>query len=355
MDLRHIRCFIAVAEELHFARAAERLHIEQSPLSRTIKELENDLGVRPLERTTRRTELTWAGQVMLDEARRVFAAVEQARASVKSAAAGYRGRLRIALSDGIAKPRLAALLARCREEEPEVEIRLAETSLSQQIKDLRRDLFDAGFAHSDEVGDGITAAPVWTDPLLVAVPARHPLLEYPRIPLDEVLRCPLVLCHPEACEGSWRQIRRVLHALDVRPSVVDRVPTLDLMTTLGRRCVMGNWANARTFPRITSALPCYLWKLLCLSLAFADTYRSALLQSGCGSHLDQALKRRALRMAGSWAFRSMAQPLTHGSQALDSGVDFIRLGHQHAPVHFGDAGGSKHGANLVQREPSGLP
>lgn len=232
MELRHLRCFIAVAEELHFARAAERLHIEQSPLSRTIKELENDLGVRLLERTTRRTELTWAGQVMLDEARRVFTAVEQARASVKSAANGYRGRLRIALSNGIAKPRLAALLARCREEEPEVEIRLSETSLSQQIKDLRRDLFDAGFAHSDEVGDGLTAAPVWTDPLLVAIPARHPLLEYPRIPLDEVLRYPLVLCHPEACEGSWRQVKRVLHALDVRPSVVDRVPTLDLMTTL---------------------------------------------------------------------------------------------------------------------------
>lgn len=83
------------AEELHFARAAEKLHIEQSPLSRAIKELEYHLGVQLFERTTRRTQLTWAGKVFLEEAHRIFAAIEQATASVKAAATGYRGRLRI--------------------------------------------------------------------------------------------------------------------------------------------------------------------------------------------------------------------------------------------------------------------
>jgi DNA-binding transcriptional LysR family regulator len=77
MELRHLRCFITVAEELHFSRAAERLNIEQSPLSRTIKQLENNLGVRLLERTPRGARLTWAGQVFLEDARRVLLAFDQ--------------------------------------------------------------------------------------------------------------------------------------------------------------------------------------------------------------------------------------------------------------------------------------
>lgn len=201
MELRHLRCFLAVAEELHFARAAERLHIEQSPLSRTIKELEADLGVLLFERTTRSTRLTHAGRVFLEHTPRVFAALDQARDSVKAAAGGYQGQLRIALSDGIAQRRLTALLAQCREEEPDVDIRLFETTFAQQVKGLRNDLYDAGFAQSAEVGDGLIALPIWSEPLLVAVPARHPLLAHKRLPLDEVLRYPLVMCDPDACEG----------------------------------------------------------------------------------------------------------------------------------------------------------
>lgn len=232
MELRHFRYFIAVAEELHFARAAERLHIEQSPLSRAIKELEYDLGVQLFERTTRSTRLTWAGKVFLDDVRRIFATIDQAKASVKAAATGYRGSLRIALSDGSAQLRLAALLAQCREEEPEVEIHLFEIPFSQQVKGLRSDLYDAGFAQSAEVGEGIIAEPVWSDPLVIAVPARHPLLVHKRIPLDEALRYPLVLCHPEACEGFCQQIERLLCTVDAQPVVADRVTTLDLMLTL---------------------------------------------------------------------------------------------------------------------------
>ena len=77
MELRHLRCFIAVAEELHFARAADRLHIEQSPLSRAIKELESHLAVQLFERTTRRTRLTWAGKVIMEEDTRIIAAIHQ--------------------------------------------------------------------------------------------------------------------------------------------------------------------------------------------------------------------------------------------------------------------------------------
>lgn len=232
MDLRHLRYFIAVAEELHFARAAERLHIEQSPLSRAIKDLEHDLDVQLLERTTRSTRLTWAGQVFLDEAKRVLSAVDQAKASTKAAATGYRGTLRIALSDGIDPVRLAALLAQCREEEPDVEIRLFEVPLAQQLKGLRDDLYDAGFSQAADVGEDIVVQPVWSDPLVIAVPARHPLLARKRIPLEELIRYPLVLFHPEICEGCYRQIERILRTVDVEPIVAEHAATFDLMMTL---------------------------------------------------------------------------------------------------------------------------
>ncbi len=201
MELRHLRYFLAVAEELRFARAAEKLHIEQSPLSRAIKELEEELGVLLFARTTRSTRLTHAGTLFLEHVRRVLAALEQARDSVKAAANGFHGQLRVALSDGITPSRLSALLALCRQEEPEVEIRFFEVPLSQQIKGLHNDLYDVGFAQSNEVGDGIVAMPAWSDALMVAVPARHPLLAHKRIPLDELLRYPLVLCDPQVCEA----------------------------------------------------------------------------------------------------------------------------------------------------------
>ena len=232
MELRHLRCFLAVAEELHFARAAEKLHIEQSPLSRTVKELEEELGVQLFIRTSRSTRLTLAGRLFLKHVPRVFTALEQARESVKSAANGFHGQLRIALSDGITPSRLPALLARCREEDPEMEIRLFEVSLAQQLKGLHDDLYDAGFSMADEVGDGIIVEPAWEEELMVAVPARHPALAYKRIPLEEVLRYPLVLGDPAVCEGLARQIDRILRKQEKEPLVVQHVATFDVMMAL---------------------------------------------------------------------------------------------------------------------------
>ena len=232
MELRHLRCFLAVAEVLHFARAAEKLHMEQSPLSRAIKELEEDLGVQLFIRTSRSTRLTLAGRLLMESAPRVFTALEQARESVKAAANGFHGQLRIALSDGITPSRLPALLARCREEDPEIEIRLFEVPLAQQIKGLHDDLYDAGFSMADEVGDGLIVEPAWEDELMVAVPARHPVLTHKRIPLEEVLRHPLVLGDPAVCEGHARQIDRILRRQEREPLIVQRVATFDVMMTL---------------------------------------------------------------------------------------------------------------------------
>ncbi|WP_374072596.1 LysR family transcriptional regulator [Alloalcanivorax xenomutans] len=232
MELRHLRYFIAVAEELHFSRAAERLNIEQSPLSRTIKQLETELEATLLERTSRGTRLTWAGEVFLEDARRTLLCIDQAKANVKAAATGFRGTLRIALSDGIARSRLTPLLALCREEEPDVEIRLFEIPLAQHQRGLRHDLYDAGFAFSNDVDDGLIAEVAWKEPLVIAVPKRHPLLAHKYVPLAEVVKHPLVLCHPEFCEGCSRQLESLLASIDSPITVAERVSTHDLMLTL---------------------------------------------------------------------------------------------------------------------------
>jgi DNA-binding transcriptional LysR family regulator len=232
VELRHLRYFITLAEELHFTRAAERLHIEQPPLSRAIKEVEHDLGVDLFVRNRRGTVLTEAGATFLQDVRRVFAALKQAQENAQAVAAGLSGSLRIAVSDGAIDPRLSGLLARCREEEPEIEIRLSEVPLAEQLRGLRSGDFSIGFAHTAEVGDDILTEPLWHDSLVVAVPARHPLLSHKAVPLHQLASYPLVLCDPQICEGSYRELTRLLRPLEREPDIAEHVSSLDMMLTL---------------------------------------------------------------------------------------------------------------------------
>lgn len=232
MELRHLRCFLAVAEELHFDYASACLHIDQSPLSRTIEELELELGAFLFTRLGQGTQLTCVGNIFLQHVHRVFAALGQASESVKSRVDGVNGLLRIALSDCIAPPCLPGLLIRSREEDPEVEVRLFEVPLHQQIRGLHTDLYDAGFAMAEDAGDGIAVTPAWEDELMVAVPSWHSLLAFKQVPLEEVLRHPLVLGDPAACKGHALQVDRVLRSCGQEPVIVQRVATFDMMMTL---------------------------------------------------------------------------------------------------------------------------
>ena len=232
MELRHLRYFVVVAEELNFSRAAERLHIEQSPLSRAIRELEAHLKTPLFIRDRRRTRLTWAGEVFLKDTKRLLALLEQAQSNVKAAASGFRGSLRVALSDGVSPQRLAALLALCREQEPDVEIRLFEVPLRDQLKGLRNDLYDVGFSRSAEAGKGIVAREVWCDELVIVVPTRHQLLAYRRIPLQEALSHPLILARQDLYEGWHRQVARIIHAAEIEPHVAEYVATFETMMAL---------------------------------------------------------------------------------------------------------------------------
>lgn len=233
MNLRQLQCFLVLAEERHFTRAADRLHIEQSPLSRTIRDLEGDLGVVLFERGAGHgTQLTPAGQALAEAAPRIFTLVEQARSSVLAASSGFRQSLRIALSDGILPQRLAALLACCREEEPDIDIRLFEVPLAEQLKGLQHDLFDVGFACASGDAHGLYAEPLWQTELVVALPPRHPLLAYGSVPLAEVLRYPLVLFHPELQAGLHQQIAALLATVEMTPTVIDQVTSQEMLLSL---------------------------------------------------------------------------------------------------------------------------
>lgn len=283
LELRLLRYFLAVAEELHFARAADRLHIEQSPLSRAIKELESELNARLFDRTTRGTVLTWPGEVLRDHAQRLFIAEEQARIAVSSAAAGFRGRLRVALSDGIQPHALTALLARSREEEPEVLVGVSEVTLQQQIKGLAHDLYDVGFALSDKVEKGLKAQAVWRTTLIVAVPARHPLLACKYASLDEVLCYPLVLFSTHSHSGLHGQVAQYLATTGKRPIIAEYVCSQELMLTLvaagygvglTSEASMATYHNADVIARPIAAQP----PMLTTYLVLRDTECSEQLQ-----------------------------------------------------------------------------
>jgi len=221
MELRHLRYFVAVAEELHFARAAERLGIEQSPLSRQIRELEAELGARLFERTTRSTRLTWAGEVFLQDARRVLAAVEAMRRSVKEAASGKRGRVRIGVTEDVSTGRFAQLLAACREQAPSIEVRVFDLPSTQQIKGLRDCALELGFLLSDPCTEDLTVAEVWREPLEVLMPTDHALAEQAAIRLSDLNGERFVMGHPEFGPGCYEQSMSLLRSAGIEPQIAD--------------------------------------------------------------------------------------------------------------------------------------
>lgn len=290
MDLRHLKCFLAVAEELHFTRAAERLHIEQPPLSRAIKELEDELEVMLFNRGRRGTRLTEEGAAFLLDVRKLFTVLEEGCENVRAVAAGLRGHLRIAVSDGAIDSRLSAFLARCRAEEPEIEVRLSEVPLAEQLRGLRSGAFMIGFAHTADVGPGIVAEPLWQDSLVIVVPARHELLSHKAVPLEELGGHPLVLCDARRCEGYGRELARLLVPLGRKQKVVERVSSLDMMLTLVGAGYGVGFIPAAKIP--ASQRPDVVIRPLAMDSAVVTTY---LLRSESGN-LSASLERFIVRL-----------------------------------------------------------
>lgn len=232
MELRHLRYFVAVAEELHFQRAAKRLHIEQSPLSRAIKDLENLLGVRLLERTTRCTKITRAGQVFLMEARRILAAVEQAKSAIQSASLGYSKQLRIALTEGVPMQRVSALIAKQRHMNEELDIRLYEMPPARMQQALLAQEIDLGLALQIFDDPGITSASLWHDGLCALLPGAHPMSLGRSFSLTELTHYPLILPAARGSNSVHNQIHKLVRQHNRAVNIVQLTDSISLMLSL---------------------------------------------------------------------------------------------------------------------------
>ena len=190
-DLRQLRYFVAVAEELSFTRAALRLHLSQPPLSQQIRALEEDLGVRLLERTKRHVAMTEPGRVFLEQARQILAKVDEARSQVAAAAAGYSGQLRLAYSVSVSfHPTLPQTLLRYGQIAPKVALQLSEMYTEPQFAALLAGQIDVGFVRDEpatpQAARSIRLDVIDREPLLLALPTGHPLAGRSSLHLVEV-------------------------------------------------------------------------------------------------------------------------------------------------------------------------
>jgi len=184
MELRHLRCFVAVAEELHFGRAAQRLHLSQPPVSQAIKELETELGQRLFERNSRRISLTPAGEDALGDARAVLARTDALRSRGREAALGQGGRLAIGFISLAAYAYLPEVLRRFTADFPNVRLALTESTTDQMLGDLDNGALDIGCLFASTTLPATLAYQATNrDPLIVALPEAHPLAVLDAVPL----------------------------------------------------------------------------------------------------------------------------------------------------------------------------
>lgn len=194
MELRQLRYFVAVAEELHFHRASRRLHMAQSPLSRQVKQLEDDLGVKLLHRTNRRVALTQAGALFLEEARAVLAATERARRTASRAEAGKLGRLSLGFTNFAAYTIFPTLLRRYRTSFPDIELSLEMNALTPwQVDALGSGELDVGVIRPPLDQGELALLPISRDSLVVALPADHALAAHDAIAARDLADLPFVM------------------------------------------------------------------------------------------------------------------------------------------------------------------
>lgn len=200
MELRHLRYFIAVAEELHFARAAERLNITPPSLTQQIQSLEREIGVRLLSRTKRSVDLTDAGRRFLEEARKTVQQAEHTELVGRQAARGDLGRIEIAFMTSAGCSGIVSNgLAKYHNEHPLVDLRLHWLDTPHQLTALAEGRIDVGFLRTPERYPlGLTGIPVFSQPVLLALPEKHPLASVKKLECRDLADEPFIAPTVEA-------------------------------------------------------------------------------------------------------------------------------------------------------------
>lgn len=233
MEPRLLRSFVAVAEELHFGRAAERLHISQPPLSVQIRTLEERLGARLFDRDRRSVKLTEAGAFLLDRARFLLTEGERSTLEAARIARGESGVLAIGYTPTATYEVLPPLLRRFRARHPSVRLELVELRSALQLEALRAGRIEVGFACGPLGAEDLTERVLVTERFVAAVPRRHPLARRARVRLRELARAPIVAVRPDV-EPAWADactsaLRRARAELEVVQETDGKIALLGLV------------------------------------------------------------------------------------------------------------------------------
>ncbi|HZR98310.1 MAG TPA: LysR family transcriptional regulator [Chloroflexota bacterium] len=249
MELRHLRYFVAVAEELHFGRAAARLHIAQPPLSRQIRQLEAELGVALFDRDHRHVRLTDAGAVFLAQARATLAAAEQAAQAARRAARSEVGQLPVGFIGAASYSVLPRIVQAFRARYPDVELVLHEMTTAEQLQALREGQLRAGLVRPPVAHAALAAATVLREPLVVALPAAHPLAAEARVAVAALATEPWVLFPRPLAADLYDQILALCERAGFRPRLAQEALQMQTVVRL-----VGAGVGVSLVPRSVEAL-----------------------------------------------------------------------------------------------------
>jgi DNA-binding transcriptional LysR family regulator len=249
IDMSHLRCFVAVAEELHFGRAAARLNMTQPPLSRQIQVLERILNVTLLERTSRVVKLTAAGQSFLPEAQRILRQTDQAVAIARRIDSGAIGTVRIGFTAAGAYSFLPALIKACQESFPNIALVLNEMVTHDQVEALLSGELDIGLVRPPIARTELASATVMSEPMMAALPAGHPLAAAPSVSLSGLDRQPFVMYSAHGARYFHDTLTALFAEHGVQPRYVQHLVQIHTILALVRAGV-----GATIVPKSADAL-----------------------------------------------------------------------------------------------------